>query len=100
MGSHGTSEVLQVGENQSLKPQATASAIASHPEHIGIVNKFRFNWDFDYDWYKPWQWPIFNNPHIRIGKLTVFTGETQRSVDLCGTDDVITSGEWVDFSPC
>ncbi|XP_071953372.1 pancreatic triacylglycerol lipase-like [Antedon mediterranea] len=85
MGYNTQSKRIALTKNsESFIPGALSTYIAASDADPGTLSGILFEWEYDPDWYKPWDWDIWTNPEIYVHKIVITDGEDSSSVTMCG----------------
>ena len=46
-------------------------------DYIGDLTGLYFEWSYDRDWYRPWEWDVFRPPFVYVSHIEVEYAEDQ-----------------------
>ncbi|XP_033111057.1 pancreatic triacylglycerol lipase-like [Anneissia japonica] len=86
--------ILLTKKSQDLKPGESYTFVAASDVDPGALSGVLFEWEYDPDWYKPWDWDVWTNPEIYVHQIIITNGEDSKSVVMCGAkEDKIKANE-------
>ncbi|XP_071811294.1 pancreatic triacylglycerol lipase-like [Apostichopus japonicus] len=92
MGTNGQTSPTMVASGK-FKPGTDSSYVLPWGSDLGTLTGLYFYWEFDADWYKPWEWSLFDNPDVYVTRIEVDSMETGDYVIFCGIAEKIKSNE-------
>ncbi|XP_014674459.1 PREDICTED: pancreatic triacylglycerol lipase-like [Priapulus caudatus] len=67
IGMTGQSDFIEVTSGSvDLNSGETYERMTAAEHALGDILRVEFKWIYDYDWYFPWDWPIFGDPTIEL----------------------------------
>uniref|UniRef100_UPI0039812089 hypothetical protein n=1 Tax=Salmonella sp. s55044 TaxID=3159677 RepID=UPI0039812089 len=92
IGSNGQSAQILVGSG-TYKPDTDEYFVLPWGSNLGQLSGMYFYWEFDADWYKPWEWSLFDNPDIYVTHVEVDSMENEDHTIFCGITKKIKSND-------
>lgn len=68
--------LLHIRASGKFKPGTDSSYVLPWGSDLGTLTGLYFYWEFDADWYKPWEWSLFDNPDVYVTRIEVDSMET------------------------
>ncbi|KAJ8040559.1 Pancreatic lipase-related protein 2 [Holothuria leucospilota] len=98
-GSKG--ESYQMVGSGTYKPGTETYFPVDLTVDVGTVYEVDFYWEFDPEWYKPWEWSLFDNPDIYVSEIDLESLEFFQDYQFCGSSDKIKSNRDIRaLTPC
>ncbi|XP_033111043.1 pancreatic triacylglycerol lipase-like [Anneissia japonica] len=85
VGSDSQSQRIQLtSESLYITPDEQIKVVAMSAVDPGKLSGLYFEWEYDPDWYKFWDWDLWNNPKIYVHKILMKSGHTGNTYTMCG----------------
>ncbi|XP_071953370.1 pancreatic triacylglycerol lipase-like [Antedon mediterranea] len=90
IGSDATTNRIQLTRDSLyITPNEHIKVVAMADIDPGKLSGLYFEWEYDPDWYKPWDWDLWTNPEIYVHKIEIKSGDIGDSYIMCSSDEEI-----------
>ncbi|XP_071491614.1 pancreatic lipase-related protein 2-like [Diadema antillarum] len=90
VGDDGESETFSLSPDfRVYEPLTNYLHIGASSVNVGFITRLYFEWDYDAEFYKPWEWEFFENPKLYIHQIIIDSAENGESYLMCGSYEAI-----------
>ncbi|XP_071953375.1 pancreatic lipase-related protein 2-like [Antedon mediterranea] len=97
IGETSNTPLGSLSQTEHFESGQTYTYFTIIPESLGEVKGVKLVWEFDANWYKPWQW--FRKPEIYINNVGLTLFPLSQRMTLCGSGIEMKPGEQVTLLP-